>query len=872
MRRLRGFLVRIIGTFRRSNPDCDLTAELESHVAMHVDDNLRAGMDPGEARRQAMLKLGGVEVVKESYRDQQRAPLLEMLFQDLRYALRSLRRNPGFAMVAISTLALGIGATTSMFSVVRAVLLRPLPYADPDRLVRISETNPLKRWTMSTAAPANYADWRRMNRVFTDIASYTSENVFLTGFGEPQRVRAVNVSGNLLNVLGVAPLLGRAFAEEETYEGRERVVILSHGLWKSQFGGDENIVGRSILLTEKSYQVVGVMPAGFFFPSRETQLWKPLGFSPSRFIEHRRPHYLTVLGRLRPDVSLVQASEQMTSIAAQLEQTYPQTNTKMGVRLDRFHDSLFREEKLPLLILMGAVGILFLIVCSNIANLQLGRASSRAREFGIRQAMGAGKARLAGQLLTESLLVSILGGAVGVVLAIGSHYLLGKFAADAVPGFAEIRLDAWVIAFAAGVTLLAPVLFGLAPALTSARTGALRDRSGIAWRGSRSLRSALVSAEVALSVVLVAGSALLIQSLIKLESVDAGFVPDRAVSFNLTLPENRYRTDQSQVQAVEKFEQKLRGQPGVVAVGASLVLPLQGSAWTGDATPEGRAAGDYERELRFNCITPEYFRAAGIKLVRGRAFSQSDQAKTEPVTIVNETLERVYFHGANAVGKRIKFGRPGDKGPFVSIVGVVADVKQDSMGSRVQPVAYKPFTQQPNDAVVFVVRGAGVTGNMVRQAVGEIDSNLAVNDFAPLSQLVASSMGNQRFRTSLLGTFAAIALFLAALGIYGVLAYSVTQRAKEIGVRLALGAPPSRLFCMVVSEGMRPVIAGAVVGLAGAFGAAGLLRTLLFEVSPTNPGTYLGTCAILVGVALGACALPALRAIRVDPLISLREQ
>jgi putative ABC transport system permease protein len=857
--------------WRRTPRDEDIDEEIAFDLAAETEDLVCSGMSREEAERRSRCDFGNALLVKEDTRDMWGWRSLERLGQDARYALRQLARSLGFAAVTICTLGLGIGATTAMFSVVRAVLLRPLPYSEPHRLFRVSETNPLRGWTMASAAPANYADWRRTNDVFTDLACYMPGDVILTGFGEPQRLRGTSVSGNLFNVLGVHPMLGRSFREEETYEGKEGVVILSYGLWKTQFGGDPGVVGRSISLNEKTHEVVGVMSSDFFFVGRDTQLWKPLGLNPSRFIEHRRPHYLAVIGRLRPGVSRARASEEMNAIAARLEQTYPDSNTKMGVRLDGLHDLLVQDDERPLLILMGAVGLLFLIVCSNIANLQLGRASARTREFGIRLALGAGRARLAGQFLTESLVMSTLGGAFGLVLAIGCHYWLVNLAPEVIPSFADMRVDLWVILFAVAVTLLAPMLFGLVPAFTSTHEGSLQDRSGTASRRSRSLRGTLIASEVALSVVLVAGSALLIQTLIKLESVDPGFVPDRALSFNVTLPDIRYTKGKDMVRAVDQIENNLRAQPGVEAAGASLALPLQGWAWSSDATLEGREADDYAREIRFNSVTPDYFRAAGITLLRGRTFNQFDQWQSEPVGVVNETLERTYFRGQSAVGKRIKFGRPNVKDPWGTIVGVVADTKQDDMDSRVQPLAYRPFTQNPNYAVGFVVRGTGVTGNMARRAVAAADPNLAVNDLAPLQELITTSVADQRFRASLLAAFAGIALFLAALGIYGVLAYSVAQRAKEIGVRLALGAPLSELFGMVVSEGMRPVIVGAIVGLAGAFGAARLLQTLLFGVAPTSPGTYVLTSAIMVTVALGACALPALRAIRVDPLVSLRE-
>jgi putative ABC transport system permease protein len=857
---------------RRTSQDEDLEEEIAFDLAAETDEHVRSGMSREEAERRSLLEFGNVLLMREETRDMWAWSRWERLSQDVRYALRQLAHRPGFAAVTICTLALGIGAATAMFSVVRAVLLRPLPYFEPHRLVRVSETNPLRNWTTASVAPANYADWRRMNTVFTDLACYMPGDAFLTGFGEPQRLRGMNVSGNLFDVLGVRPMLGRTFRDEETYEGSDRVVILSYNLWKTLFRGDPGIVGRSITLTEQNYEVVGVMPSDFFFVGRETQLWKPLGFKPSRFTEERRPHYLAVLGRLRPTVSPEHASEEMRAIAARLEQTYPDSNAKMGVRLDEFHGRLVQNDRRPLLILMGAVGLLFLIVCSNIANLQLGRASGRTREFGIRLALGASQARLARQLLTESLVMSLFGGAIGLALAAGCHYALVTLAPGAIPSFADMHVDRWVILFAASMTLLAPLLFGLAPILTSTHEGTLQDRSGTASRGSRAFRRALVASEVALSVVLVAASALLIQSLINLESVDPGFVPDRALSFKVTLPTIRYTRGRDIVRSVDEIEQHLRAQPGVDAAGASLALPLEGWAWSSDVTLEGRGTDDYAREIRFSSVTPDYFRAAGITLLRGRTFNQFDQWQSEPVAVVNETFERAYFREQSAVGKRIKFGRPSDENPWGTIVGVVTDTKHDSMDGRVQPFAYRPLTQNPNYTVGFVVRGAGITRSTVHRAVRAVDPNLAIDDLAALQELITTSLGDQHFRASLLAVFAGIALFLASLGIYGVLSYSVAQRAKEIGVRLALGAPVAQLFTMVVSEGMRPVIAGAMVGLAGAFGAARLLRTLLFDVAPSSPGTYVITTAIMVTVALGACALPARRAMRVDPSVLLREQ
>jgi len=878
MRRLRAVFLRLGGFVRKREWERDMSAELESNLQLHIADNVRAGMSPEASRRAAVLEFGGLASAKEHYRDRKSLPLLETVAQDLRYAARTLRKNPGFTMVAILTLGLGIGANTAMFSVAQAVLWRPLPYARPDRLVEITETNPLKHWTHTVAAPANFADWQKMNTVFTGIAAYYPNDVFLSGQGEPQRLKGIAVTGNLFGVLGVVPLLGRTFRDEETFEGKSRVAILSYNLWQVEFAGDPHIVGRSISLTGKTYDIVGVMPRNFFFPGHDKQIYIPFGFKPSIFVEHRRPHYLNVIARLRDDVSLEHASRQMTAVASRLEQMYPDTNTKMGVRLDGFHNTLTQEKRPAMAMLLSAVCVLFLIVCSNVANLQLGRAAARGREFSIRQALGAGRGRLVRQLLIESLALSLAGGALGLALAVFARSALLRWAPAAIPRYAELRIDAWVVLFGACVTLLAPLLFGIVPALASSRADALRDRGETGSRGGRSLRNVLVGCEVALSVILVVGAGLLIRSLIQLENIDPGFNPDRAVSFRLFLSETRYAKSEHTVRAIQEIERRIRTEPGVQVVGIGLVLPLQGMAWTDDATVEGHAPGDYERELRHNAVTPNFFRATGTRLVRGRFLNAFDTERSPPVTLVNESLAKNYFRGADAVGKRIKFGIDRDPDPWVTVVGVVADAKQDSMSARVEPEVYVPLTQSGPEGglgITVVIRGSATPDALVaaaRREIHAVDKDLALTDVIMLRELVHESVGDQRFRTSLLAGFAGCALFLAALGVYGVLAYSVAQRTREIGVRMALGASATQLFRMVLRDGLRPVLAGSIVGLAGAYAVTGLIQSMLFGIAPVDPPTYLLTCAILAAVALTACAVPAARAIRVDPLVSLREQ
>jgi putative ABC transport system permease protein len=874
---------RLHGLLHARRLDADFEHEIADHLDLLTEENIRRGMPPGEARRQAMLRFGGPVQIREQQHDDRGLPLLDAVTQDLRYASRALRKNPGFTLAAVLTLGIGVGATTTMFGVVRAVLLRPLPYAQPERLVRIFETNPLKHWAKNVSAPANYADWKAQNTVFEEVAAYESfgkdgsgaSDVYLTGSGEPQSLKALAVSGNLLRMLGVPPLMGRTFADVETFEGGARVVVLSYGLWQSLFGGDPGVIGRTMALSGRTYDVVGVMPPAFAFPGRDVQLWMPLGYAPSVFTASRRPHWLNVVARLRAGVPLDRAREEMTAIAGRLEHQYPDTNTQMGVLLEPFHESLSGGQRPALLMLFSAVGVLFLIVCANIANLQFGRAVSRTREMAIRHALGAGRRRLVRQLLTESLLLSAIGGAAGVALAAAARVALARWAPDALPLFAEMRVDGPVLLFAAALCLAAPVAFGLLPALSASRADRLNERSESATRRTRSVRDLLVACEVGLSVVLVVGAVLLVRSLMRLQQVDPGFNQQHVVTFTVSLPAVRYPDAGKRFAGFDAMERQLRDNPSVQAVGAASGLALRGFTWTGDSTVEGRAPTDYERELRHESVTPGYFQAIGARLIAGRMLDEHDTRERPPVAVVNASLAKRYFRGEGAVGRRITFGRPQDQQPWVTVVGVVADVKQDGLDKPVEPEEYSPLAQRIQNPLTFAIRTTAdpdAAMAAARRAVHAVDKDLALTSIATLNDVVQDSMGDQRFRTLLLAGFAVVALLLAALGIYGVLAYFVTQRGRELGVRLALGARPRALFLMVVGQGLRPVIAGSVAGLAGAAALTGLMKSLLFGIEPADPPTYLLTALALATVAVAACAIPALRATRVDPLVALREE
>jgi len=881
--RLFVLLSRVRAAVSGSALDDDFDREMSAHLAMATDDNMRRGMTPDAARRAAVVRFGGPMQIKEQQHDDRGLPFVDATLQDVRYGLRALRKNPAYSIVAVATLAIGIGAGTAVFSIARAVLLRPLPYGNPGALVRIFETNPLRNWTRNIAAPANYADWRTQNTVFTDIAAYEQftatgsggADMFLTGFGEPQGVKSMGVSGNLFKVLGTAPLMGRTFVDEETFEGKARVVVLSYGAWQSVFAGDPGIVGRSVTLSGRAYDVVGVMPRDFFFPGHDVQLWVPLGYAPEAFVRNRRPHYLGAIARLKPGVSLEQAQQEMNTIARGLERQYPDTNTQMGVRLERFHDSLAFEPRPALLMLSAAVGLLFLIVCANIANLQLGRGASRTRELAIRRALGAGRRRLVRQLFTESLVISVAGGAIGLAIAMLARSAVMRLSASVIPVYADLRFDRSVILFDVALTLLAPLVFAVLPALRSANAERLNDRGETASRDTRFLRSALIGAEVALSIVLVVGAMLLVRSLVRLQAVDPGFDQEHVVAFDITLPPARYANPRARLTAFEEIDRRLNAQPGVQASGAVSTLALRGYTWTGDATVEGRSPNDYERELRHKSVTPDYFKTMGIRLLAGRMLDDRDTIDQPPVTVVNLALAQKYFRGADAVGKRITFGRPTDKAPWITIVGIVADEKQDAMDKAPQPQVYSPIRQQMQNPMTFVVRSTldeSAVMAAARREVQAVDKDLALTAATTMRSVVNRSLGDHRFRTALLSTFAGVALFLAALGIYGVLAYFVSQRSRELGVRLALGAKPSALFRMVVRQGMRPVIGGGIVGLAGAVALTTVMQSLLYGVAPLDPAAYAVAAVVLAVIALTACAVPALRATRVDPLVALRDE
>ena len=803
--------------------------------------------------------------------------------QDLRYAMRMLAKKPGFTLIAVITLALGIGANTAIFSVVNAVLLNPMPYREPDRLIQFWETNPLKSWTQAPIAPANLFDWQQQNQSFEEIAAYMGSDksgpgiagLHLTGDGEPERVKALYVTGNVFSVLGVDTMLGRTLREDETWQGKHTVVVLSHALWQRRFGGDPGVIGQKISLNGRSREVVGVMAADFYFPSKEIELWVPMGWNQQQIAQLRRPHFLRAVGRLKPGVTTEQARAEITAIAGRLEEQYPETNTQMGVGLGPLKDWIVGDTKLPLMVFLVAVGFVLLIACANVANLLLARAATRNREVAIRTALGARRSRIVRQLLTESFMLALVGGGLGVLLALWSKDLLVAFSPGDIPRLEEARLDAKVLGFTIGLTLLTTFLFGLAPALQASKPDLVSTlKEGGQKGGSQGgrVRSVLVVAEVALALVLVIGAGLMIRSFLRLQQVDPGFNANNLLMLSVGLPGAKYPEDSQAITFFEQAEQRLKALPGVLEVGATNVAALKGSGYTNDMTIEGRPPEDYVREIRHKTVTPDYFRAMGIQLLSGRQFDKSDNA-TSSTIIVNEAFARRCFPGEDPVGKRVKFAKPTEPGTWETIVGVVRSEKQDSLGTEPKPESYKTQLQEPSSSMTLVIRTAGDPKALIgaaRDQIRALDKDLPPYNVKTMDEAVYESLVRERFTTLLLIVFAGLALTLAAIGIYGVMSYAVNQRTHEIGIRVALGAQTRDIFKQVIGRAMRLAAAGIALGLAASIALTRLMASLLYGVSTTDPLTFASIAIVLLGVSLLASYIPARRATKVDAMIALR--
>ena len=807
---------------------------------------------------------------------------MSTFLNDVRYGLRMLFKSPGFTLIAVFALALGIGANSAIFSVVNAVLLRPLPFPDPDRLVVIWETNPNLSANLrlrNEASPANLKDWTAQTTSFENIAAFRWEDYNLTGGDIPEQLIGHPVTVNMFDTLNTRPLLGRTFLPDEGQPNAGRVVVLSYKLWQRRFGANSAIVNQNISLNGESYTVVGVMPPEFAFPAAASELWVPLKFEGQLF-ESRQAHFLYTRARLKPGVTLAQAQAEMDTVAARLRQQYPDTNTDRGVRLVSLHEESVHQLKPALLALLGAVGFVLLIACANVANLMLARATARHKEIAIRTALGASRWRVVRQLLTESVLLSLVGGALGILFAMwGVDLLLASVPKEFslfFYGWDKIGLDKWVLAFTVGVSILTGVVFGLAPALQASKfdlNESLKEggrSSGVGAR--RGLRSVLVVSEVALALVLLVGAGLMIKSFVRLLEVRPGFDPNNLLTMQIALPEARYAKDEQVLAFYSQLEERLKSQPGVEGVGFVNYLPMAGSGGTTSFIFEGRPAppkGQYP-EANFRIATPDYFSTMKIPLLGGRNFNAQDRADAPRVVLINQTLARLYFPNEDPVGKRLL--RADGTNPS-QIIGVVGDVKHFGLEDEAEAYLYVPHAQNPDTSLALALRTHGdpqQTTALVRREVSALDRDQPVVDIKNMEQRLAETMSPRRLTVFLLGIFAAVAMILAAVGIYGVIAYSVTQRTHEFGIRMALGAQRGDIIRLVIGQGMWLVLTGLAIGLVGAFLVTRLLESLLFHVRPGDPLTFAAVALLLSGVALLACYIPALRATKVDPMIALR--
>jgi putative ABC transport system permease protein len=809
------------------------------------------------------------------------------LFKDMSYGLRSLVKHPGFTAIAVITLALGIGANTAMFSVINAVLLRPLPYHEPDRLVTIWEESPQRGFYEMPVSFANSREWVEQNHTFEQISLYTFTNLNLTGTGDPSRLAALRCSANLFSLVGATPMLGRTFLPEEDKEKANRVVMLSNALWKTRFGSDLEIVGKSLALDNQSYTVVGVMPASFQFPVGFGYLGKVLSdpidvyvpLAPAGREAARGNFSFFAIGRLRRGVKIEQARAEMTAIERRLEQQYPDTNTGIGISLISTQEQTVKGIRTALLVLLGAVAFLLLIACANIANLLLARAASRQKEIAIRTALGASRMSVLRLLLTESLMLSLAGGALGLLLAVWGTAALVALAPDNIPRLNEVGVDARVFSFTLAISVITGIFFGLIPTLQASQSDlneALKEgsRGSMGSAAAKRMRGALVSVEVALSLVLLIGAGLMVKSFLRLQQENPGFNPDRVLAVNLSLPRSTYPEDRQQAAFFQEALDHLRSLPGVTSAAATTGLPLTLDINGSDFRIEGRPEPEAGKEMIINtrAVSPDYFKTLGINLTKGRDFSNRDTSDAPATAIINADLARLYFPGEDPLGKRITFD---DGESWMSIVGVIGDVKQLGLDSNAKPEVYFPYLQAASPEMSVVVRTTADPLNLtaaVKSEIQKIDKDLPVGDSETMQQLLAMSISGRRFNMLLLTVFAVVALALAVVGIYGVMSYAVTQRTQEIGVRMALGARAIDVLKLVLKNGMSLALIGVAIGLAGAFALTRLLASLLFQVTPTDKATFAGVAVSLIVVALLACYIPARRATKVDPLVALRNE
>jgi putative ABC transport system permease protein len=855
----------------------EIDEEARFHIDMRAEEYVRRGMSPEAARREAERRFGRLARIKELGYEVRGGGLVETLWQDLRYGARMFLKQPGFTLIAVLTLALGIGANTAIFSVVNAVLLRPLPYAEPERLVWVWDTQPHLP-TAPTSLP-DFLAWKDQNHSFEHLAAFQNGSMFLdTGDGARDTPVGL-VTPEMFALFRVSPILGRTFTDEETLPGRFRVAVLGHAMWQSRFGSDPNVLGRTIDLNGAPYTIIGVMPEGFSFPDR-AELWRPLPIDPNNL--DWGPHYLSVVGRLKPGVTLAQAQAEMSVLAARLSAQHAEKNAGHGAKLELLRDVVVGDIGPALFILLGAVGFVLLIACANVANLMLARVGARQKEMAVRTALGASRLRIVRQLFTESIMLSVGGGAAGLLIAGWGVKWLVSLGPNTIPRVHEIAVDPRVVSFTLLISVATSLLFGLAPALQASKpdlTDALKEggRSSAGLSRNR-LRSVLVISEVALSLVLLIGAGLMIRSFAKLNQVDPGFNPARVFTMGVALLRNKYPEEEHVAAFYSQLLERAAATPGVESVGAISDLPLLGSNTSDSFTIEGRPplAKQEEPSTEYHVVTPRYFESMGIPLLAGRDFAETDTKQAPNVVVINESFARRHFAGENPLGHRIRL--QGQERDPLLIVGVVGDVRQLGIDKQPVPEAFVPFLQDPlsktyQRAMTIVARTksdpSAVAGSL-RAALTSLDKSLPVYDLKPMTEYLRDSLARRRFNLILLTAFGGVALVLAAIGIYGVISYGVTQRTHEIGIRMALGAEKADVLRLVVRQGMMMALGGVATGLLASLALTRLMESLLFGVSVTDPLTFTVIAMLLTSVALLACFVPARRATKVDPLVALR--
>jgi putative ABC transport system permease protein len=884
MRLQRWFYVlplRLRSLLRRGQVEQELDEELRYHLERQIEENLGKGMTDREARNAALRAMGGIEQQKERCRDMRRVNFIEDCIQDLRYGLRVLAKSPVFTIVAVLSLALGIGANTAIFSVVNGLLLRPLPYPDSQRIVAVWHTPPqesfpgLRRFSVS---PANYLDWKSQSDVFEQMAAYGYIGFSLSTGNDPVSVTGIAVSSEFFSALRTNASQGRTFFPEEEQPGRDHVAVLSYGLWQRALGANPNLIGQTLTLNSQSYTVVGIMPEGFEFP-REAEMWVPLAWD-DRERQTRSIHDYLVIARLKPDASLAQAQAQMSTISSRLEQQYPEADKGWGAVVIPLQEDLVGDTRPALLVLFGAVGFVLLIACANVANLMLARGANRQKEIAIRIALGAARARIVRQLLSESILLAVAGGLLGLLLAGLGGGLLVRLSADSLPNPGEIGIDRWALGFTLLISFASGIAAGIAPAFqfskadTSETLKQGTGRSGVGAVKQRT-RKVLVISEVALSLVLLIGAGLMIRSFWKLQHVDPGCNISNTLTMSIGLSP-KYSEPRQWVAFFDRALEQVGALPGVVSVGGTSTLPLAGGGSTQPYTVEGRPeAVVAEQPMALTrYINLDYFPTMGIPLRQGRFFTEQDREGSRPVIIISETMARQLWPGESPVGKRLTPSFHKEQGSR-EVVGVVGDVKAQGLDAEAAPMMYMPYKQAPRPFLTLVARTAAAPQNYI-QAISKtiygVDKEQAITNVRTMEQVLRDSLSGQRFNMTLLIVFAALALTLAAVGVYGVMNYSVALRRRELGIRIALGAQGVDVLRLILGQGLTLTLMGVVAGLAAAYWLTRLMESLLYGVTATDILTFVSVSAVLVAVGLLASYLPARRATNVDPMIALREE